>query len=371
MDESPLQRERERRGPTWTQEFVADRIRQLGHEHGYGSLGIDANSVSRHERGIIAMPRHPYPALYAMLYGAPVEKLWPAARIEPMERRRFLHVLAATPVAAMLPAQSDVATEAITAVTGGFRRLEGSTPARELRSPVGAHLRFIAGRLDRGGVQLAAAASEAAGFAAWLAFDQADNAGAGRQYGRAVGYAERSGSDLLAAYMLGSMSAWAAEVGDGNRALRLIGRAQARLPAAMPPTVRAWAAAVQATAHASVGDADGALAALKQAEQQAAATHEPLWPWLFPFDSTKHAAYLGACATRLRLPRTAIPALQDALAGLGPASTKPRALVLADLAANHRALGDDEQADALADEAREIGVTCGSTRVARRLQPAA
>jgi hypothetical protein len=35
-------------------------------------------------------------------------------------------------------------------------------------------------------------------------------------------------------------------------------------------------------------------------------------------------------------------ALQAALAGLGPAPTKPRALVLADLAANHRALGDDE-----------------------------
>ena len=73
--------------------------------------------------------------------------------------------MAATTGAALLPG-ADASTEAITAVTGGFRRLEATTPAAELRGPVGAHLAFIAGRLERGGGQLAAAASEAAGFAA-------------------------------------------------------------------------------------------------------------------------------------------------------------------------------------------------------------
>src|SRR6266487_4427360 len=87
----------------WTQEFVADRIRQLGHERGYPNLGIDANTVSRHERGIIAMPREPYPSRYAALYSTTVEALWPAAIIESMERRGFLRVLAAAPVASMLP----------------------------------------------------------------------------------------------------------------------------------------------------------------------------------------------------------------------------------------------------------------------------
>jgi tetratricopeptide (TPR) repeat protein len=369
VERSPLQRARERL--RLTQEEVADELRRLGLEAGHGELGVDANAVSRHERGVIAMPRAPYPTLYAELYHVSVETLWPAARIEEMERRRFLRAMAATGVAAMLPPGSDMTTEAITAVTGGFRRLEASSPATELRGPVGAHLRFIAGRLERGGASLAAAASEAAGFAAWLAFDQANDQGAARHYRRAIGYAERSGSDVLAAYMLGSMSAWAAEVGNGRQALDLIGRAVARLPSVVPPTVRAWTVAVQATAHASIGDADAALAALTQAEQAAAGAHEPLWPWLFPFDPAKHAAYLGACATRLRLPRTAVPALHDALAGLGPAPTKTRALVLADLAASHHALGDHEQAVSLTDEARTIGKACGSTRVARRLQAAA
>jgi hypothetical protein len=369
VERSPLQRARERLG--LTQEQVADELRSLGLERGHGELGVDANAVSRHERGVIAMPRTPYPSLYVELYQVPVETLWPAARIEDMERRQFLRAMAATGVAAVLPSSFDMTTEAVTAVTGGFRRLEASTPATELRGPVGAHLRFIAGRLERGGTRLAAAASEAAGFAAWLAFDQGDDQSAARHYRRAIGYAERSGSDVLAAYMLGSMSAWAAEVGNARQAIDLIGRARSRLPSLAPPTVGAWTAAVQATAHASIGDADEALAALKQAEQAAAGAHEPLWPWLFPFDPAKHAAYLGACATRLQLPRTAVPALHDALTGLGPAPTKARALVLADLAASHRAMGNHEQGAALTDAARTIGEACGSIRVARRLQAAA
>ena len=97
MDGTPLQRHR--RARNWTQDQVADQLRQLGGNE----LGIDANAVSRHERGIIAMPRRPYPALYAELYRTTVETLWPTARIDGMERRRFLQAMAATTGAAMLP----------------------------------------------------------------------------------------------------------------------------------------------------------------------------------------------------------------------------------------------------------------------------
>jgi hypothetical protein len=278
--------------------------------------------------------------------------------------------MAATTGAAMLPG-ADPSADAITSVTGGFRRLEATTPAGELRDPVGAHLRFIAGRLDHGGRQFAAAASDAAGFAAWLAVDHADDGQAHQQYRRAVGSADRAGSDLLAAYMLGSMALWAAETGRGSEARSLIGRAQHRIPHAAPPTVRAWSAAIEATAQASSGDADATLAALKRAEAAMAQAHEPLWPWLYPFDGAKLAGYVGACATRLRLPRTALPALADALDGFGPARTKQRALVLADLAANHWALGDHDQARELAAQAHAIGVERSSPKVIRRVRLAA
>lgn len=369
MDKSPLQRAREQHG--LSQEAVADLIGNvIGPARGYSNLGIDANAVSRHERGIIAMPRVPYPELYAELYDSTIEALWPAGRIESMERRRFLQALAATPVAVMLPG-ADLGVDAITTVTGGFRRLEATTPASELREPVLAHLRFVARRLDTGGRQLAAAASEAAGFAAWLAVDQADHSQTRQHYRRAVSYAERSGSDVLAAYMLGSMALWAAEVGRGNEARNLIGRAYRHTPQSAPPTVQAWSAAIEATAYASAGNADDTFAALKRAENAVAQTHDPLWPWLFPFDGAKLAGYVGACATRLGLPKTAIPALDDALDGLGPARTKQHGLILADLATNHRALGHDDQAQALAEEAQGIGVERGSEKVMQRLrQPA-
>jgi transcriptional regulator with XRE-family HTH domain len=363
MEGTPLQRHR--RARNWTQEQVADQLRQLGGPE----LGIDANAVSRHERGIIAMPRPPYPELYARLYGTTVATIWPG-RMTGMERRRFLQAVAATPLAALLSG-ADPSAEAIAAVTGGFRRLESTTPAAELDASVTAHLRFIAGQLGHGGRKLAAAASEAAGLAAWLAVDQADYAAAVRHYRQAVRYAQRSGSDTLAAYMLGSMALWAAETGRASDAARLVGDARRFIPQPAPPTVGAWVAAIEATAHASAGDADAALAACKRAETAVAASHEPMWPWLYPFDAGKLDGYVGACATRLRLPRTALPALTEALDGLGPARTKQRALVLADLAVNHRALGDNDQARELAAEARAIGIERRSPKVLQRVRLAA
>jgi hypothetical protein len=363
MDGTPLQRHRHAR--SWTQEQVADQLRQLGGQ----DLGIDANAVSRHERGIIAIPRPPYPELYARLYRTTVGTLWPG-RMSGMERRQFLQAVAATPLAAMLGG-ADPGAEAITAVTGGFRRLESTTPATELGAPVSAHLGFIAGRLEGGGRQVAAAASEAAGLAAWLAVDQADHAAAGHHYRQAVTFARRSGLDTLAAYMLGSMALWAAETGRASDAARLLGQARQSIPEPAPPTVGAWLAAIEATAAASAGDADATVAAWKRAETAVAAGHDPMWPWLFPFDAAKLAGYVGACATRLRLPRTAVPALTEALDGLGPARTKQRALVLANLAVNHRALGDEGQARELAAQARAIGIERRSPKVLQRVRLAA
>jgi hypothetical protein len=102
--DSPLRREREKHRLTLEQ--VADRIRQLGHERGY-NLGIDANTVSRHELGKIIKPRHPYPMLYSELYGVPVEALWPVGRIDGMNRRTFLQTIAATTGGALLDGSTD------------------------------------------------------------------------------------------------------------------------------------------------------------------------------------------------------------------------------------------------------------------------
>ena len=80
-DETPLQRQRRRRG--WTQADVVDRLNALACKLGLGELSIDTNAVSRHERGVIRRPRPPLPELYARLYGRLVQELWPDADPHP------------------------------------------------------------------------------------------------------------------------------------------------------------------------------------------------------------------------------------------------------------------------------------------------
>jgi transcriptional regulator with XRE-family HTH domain len=293
-----------------------------------------------------------------------------------MQRRLFIQALLATGGAVLArddgrPAPAtgaDTTVDAIRSVTEQYRLLEATTPSAELQAPVLAHLQLAANRLDADpSAQLAAAASEAAGFAGWLAVDRGDHRQARRHYQQAVDHADRSGSGVLAAYMLGSMSLWAADLGLASEALSLIGRAHRRLPDRVPPTVAAWTAAVEAVAHAARHDAQAALAALGRAEASTREDAEPLWPWVYPFTNTRLASYRGGCATRLNLHALAVPALQQALAGFGPTATKAKALTLTDLAASYLAAADVEQACARAGEALEIGVEQRSQRIVGRV----
>jgi hypothetical protein len=344
---SPLQRAREQLG--LTQEQVADELRRLGLEHGHGELGVDANAVSRHERGVIAMPRAPYPELYAELYGVPVGKLWPVGTMGGMDRRTFLQAVAAASGSALLPAGDDL--DAMLAVTAGLRRLEATTPVAELRGPVLAHLRLVGRRADRG-PGYAAAAAEVARFAAFMAWDQHDHQQVRALYGRAVHYAERSRSEVLIAYMRGSWALWAAETGQGAEALR-VGR---QVPAA--PAIGPWLQAMRATVASSVGNADATLAALRDAEHTLEGEQAPPHPGIYPLTPAKLQGYVGRCYVPLGLHKAAIPALQEALEGM-PWS-KQRAVLLLDLA---RALGPGHQAPELTIQARRIGEELQSQKV--------
>jgi transcriptional regulator with XRE-family HTH domain len=351
-ERSPLQRARERR--RLTQEQVADELRRLGLEHGHGELGVDANAVSRHERGVIAMPRPPYPALYSALYDVPVGELWPLATMGGMDRRTFLQAMAATGGAALLPGNEDDAA-ALLAVTAGFRRLEPTTPARDLQAAVDAHLRLVSQRAGRGPAH-AVAAAEVAPLGAWLAWDQRDHRHACALYGQAVRYAARSGSDVAAAYMRGSWALWAAETGHAVEALR-IGRQVPRVR-----QIRPWLATMRATVAASTGDADEALTALRDAERALQVEQPPSWSFIYPFSAEKLQAYTGRCYVRLGLHKAAVPALREALHGTP--RTKQRAVLLLDLA---RAVGDGDDARELVAEARQIGQEFQSRKVLARV----
>lgn len=389
----------------WSQDDVARELIALGHEVGEANLGVSGSAVGRWERGE-NRPRAPYPKLLCMLFGATAKDLGLSEPVltsppcadcatldDDMERRTVLRLLGvATSGAALrtalppglrspaatLPVPTEgrgpAAAEAVTSITGQYRKLEAVTAAGSLLEPVLGHLRFVSRVVEkadstRARADLAAAASEIAGFAGWLAYDVNDQPAALRYYQTAVAYAGQSGSKLLHAYMVGSMSLWATAT-DGAEAIRLAERAKTIMPSNAPTAARAWAATVEASAYASVGNVSASLAALRRAEEDVEAggsCNEPSWPWVYPFDLTKVLAYRGSCAARLELPHVALPALQGALGAMEP-STKQRALSLADLAMTYTLTGEVEQACHSLSDAFAIGVQKDSAKVIERVR---
>ncbi len=275
-------------------------------------------------------------------------------------------------------AGGDEATS-IAAITGYYRRLEAMTPTAWLRDPALGHLRFAARLADEAPpsalrTRLAAATSEASGFAGWLALDLGDHAAARRHYTEAITRAQQAERPLLTAYMLGSMSLWAAELGNGNEAVALSEQAYGVLPSSgrTPPAAAVWMALVEATARASRHDAEATQNALGRAEhiaEHAQDTHEPVWPWVYPIDQAKIAGYRGACYTKLKAPPNAVPALHQALEpSAGSPASKQHGLLVCDLATSYLFAREVEEACRLAALALAIGRDRSSPRVIHRVR---
>lgn len=364
----PLQRERAARA--WTQARVAEELRDLAWQLGHGELGVDANAVSRHERGVIARPRDPLPELYAILYETTVAALWPGrVGLEPpaegrqrVRRRQFLR--SAGGVAAGVAGGRLLAgdlLERAKQTTARYRADDEHRPAPELIGPVLRHVKQL-DRLADQHPQLAGAASEAASFAAWLFVDLDNQAAARGYYRAAIRRAEQTGTSTLHAYQLGSLAVLAADTGHSVGALRLIGDAAHQLGPDAPPVAQGWVAATQALAHATVRDVRACMDALDQAEANAGSAS--VWPWMTPLDAGKLAGYRGVCQARLRR-SDASDALTVALAAR-PAPSKQRAALLVDLAASY-AGRDTDQAARLLGEAHAIAVAKKSEKTTRRV----
>jgi transcriptional regulator with XRE-family HTH domain len=91
---TPLQRERCIRG--WTQQQFVDRVIALYARQTSRELGLEAGMLSRWERGVIRLPRPPYPILLAGLYDLPVPELFP--RLDRSVSRRQFNRLDDSPV---------------------------------------------------------------------------------------------------------------------------------------------------------------------------------------------------------------------------------------------------------------------------------
>ena len=285
---------------------------------------------------------------------------------EDMERRELLRLMARAATAGVLtstlgrlPASASTmpvdgeAIEAAATAARSYHRLWSTTPNEDLRGPVLGHLRLISRLLtaassEKNQARLAAAATDTALLAAWLAEDQWDPGAVQRHYQEARSYAERSQDTQRQAFVACSMSEWAVwGTGSGAEAVRLIQQARCLLPRNAPPAAHTYIAAREATAYASAQDEAAMSGALMQAEESLGKTDGPseaTWPWGFPMDHDEVTRQRGFAALCLKLPAMAVPALSEGLEHLGPTPTKRRVYTLSKLAEAHCQTGDVEQA---------------------------
>jgi len=280
-------------------------------------------------------------------------------------------------VSSVAPSEGESTTlEALTAITGSYRRLDDHTASLELLPLAFGHLSHVSNVAQRSGSAAErrsfwAAASEAAGLAGGLAVDAGDHAQASSHYRTAITFAERAGNPLLQAFSLGMLSFFRAETGQGAKAVQLVERGKNLLPREVPPTIEARMATYEANAYSSVGDAQHALGALGRAEcasEQIQADGEMFWPLVFPFDAGRRARERGACATRLKQHEIALPALEEGLDVLGSGASKRRALALSDLAETYVLTREIGEACRVLAETFDVGMQLRSDRVLRRVR---
>ncbi|GGV94060.1 hypothetical protein GCM10015535_58490 [Streptomyces gelaticus] len=296
---------------------------------------------------------------------------------EHVERRNFLGGAVAVVVAPALSVFPDPGGEAsgqaatLRLGTASYRRLDASTPSRELAEAVRSHLRLVeslagAAPDDRHRARLAAVRSEAASLLGWLSWDMGDHGSARNRYGLAITAARAAGHPLLAAYQAGSLAQFEADAGNGVQALNLTRRARRLLDERSPAVADVWLTSVEALAHAAAGnerEADRALTTSRSLAQKLESAEQPPWPWVFTFNEAKVAAARVTCGARLGLPGWVLNADTEALA---TGHAKQRALLVLDIAAGHLAAGRVEAAFAQATRALGTGLQYRSGRIVDR-----
>lgn len=298
-------------------------------------------------------------------------------------RRDFGKAMALALVPLPMRAVVDETTApAVTAITGAQRRLDATTSSRELARGVAAHVEMANRLFVRAqessalSAALAAAVSEAAGFAAWLHGDMHDVGTARIYYRLAIDRARRAGQGLLAGYMLGSLAAFEIEGADPGLALPLVAQAREQVGVAAHPTPRAWLDAIEALSLAACRNdgraADSALLRAEKTIEKGDPSVPPPWPWVYPFDHVKLAGYRALVSVSLGRASDALAAFAESLPAAHPAP-KQRAMIMLEVATAARQDGESsrdgyrvDQAFQLAREGLAVGLTYSSERVVER-----
>ncbi|MEW1720092.1 helix-turn-helix transcriptional regulator [Streptomyces sp. NPDC093109] len=300
----------------------------------------------------------------------------------PVERREFLtaavaataHPLVSAVPSSALPEWDTSQAAALRTATASYRRLDATIPSRSLAEAIHGHLRLIQTIADLAPdahhrARMASVGSEAASFAAWLAWDMADHGSARRWYGSAIGAARGADNVLLGAYQAGSLASFEADTGNPHEALRLVTNARHQLGPNVPPLAGAWLSSIEAVAHAAGGSRRACDRALQACEQHAGriSGSDPIaWPWIFAFDERKIAACRITCAARLGPAHRTRMSDEVIAAALSGGHDKQRALLTLDVASRHLAEGNTDAAFGLGGRGLSEGIRLRSGRIVEK-----
>jgi hypothetical protein len=209
-----------------------------------------------------------------------------------------------------------------------FARRYPSTAPADLLGPVRQHyqdaVRVLAGPLRVAHRRrLSAVGGVLAGLAGSLSFDLKDQARAAAYFEVARLAAEEAEDRDLIAWVLATWSLMPTYNGDPAEALRLIEAAQAAGGRDLSPTRSAWLAAMEAKAHAGLGDARRSAVALGRADRALSR------PGSAPnrlgtdfFDPPRLVGFQGTTFLLLHQPKAAQRALADVLAQRSPPTSR-------------------------------------------------
>lgn len=335
----------------WSQGQLADFLNAAA-----GTPTLTRNDVSRWENGRRS-PRF-WLAHLAAVFDVDVKDLASAGNLGRWQLRRGLVV--DDPALDLVATTDEVApSEAIISTMQSFRAADRNvggghlypTVIRYLQTDVARRLFDTDGGDDRRAVFAAAAAlTEMAG---WMAHDAGRDSATHRHLAVARDLAQVSGERQLTAHVLASLSHHARHVGQHAQAVQLALDGRALLAAGpRQPELVARLLAMQARAHAEMGEAAPATQLLRQAEDTLGADEEEeLSPWVSRFDEGSLASEAARSLLRLHDMQAARVQAERILQIRAPDRTRSRAFAQLTLARALIAKGEADEACAVVDQA--------------------
>lgn len=216
--------------------------------------------------------------------------------------------------------------------------------------------------------RLCSLASEISQRIGSIYFDMNDHLHAHIYYTVSIEAAQEANNHLLWAIGLGKMSSLPTYQGKAQEALSYLQQAQRVASNRDMPTIHTWLAAVEAEAHAHLGNSSACLQVLDRAEGLVDFIAPEEETYGIHFDRSRLAGYKGVCFLRLQEPNLALVALKEATAFNASLSLRQESIIVADSALAYAHLREVEEACKLASQALAMGFQTKSEIVTQRIR---